>query len=153
MRAFWYFLHLLAQVAWVGGSLAVMAVGIAGRREAGDHMGVVARLQAAIYRTLVGPGALTTVLSGIVLTLQLYNRVTAVGLSPWLMTMQAVGIAGALVALVHTVPTASKLARLEPTGPTAAAFHGIRRRVTISGMAQGTLALIGILTAAMYQIR
>lgn len=153
MRALWYFLHLFGQIAWLGGSMAAMAVSLAGRRERPELLGTVVRLQGSIYRGLVGPGALLTVVSGIVLTLQMYNQFTAVGLSHWLMAMQGVGILGGLVALVHTVPTSSKLARLEPTGPTAAAFHGIRRRLQISGMVQGLLAMLGVLTAAMYQIR
>lgn len=153
MKALWYFVHMIGQIAWIGGSMAAMAVSLAGRREAPELMGMVVRLQGTIYRALVGPGALLTVLSGIVLTLQMYNRFTAVGLSHWLMAMQGVGIAGGLIALVHTVPTSSKLARLEPTGSSAPAFHGIRRRLQISGMVQGLLAMLGVLTAAMYQIR
>jgi hypothetical protein len=153
MRAFWYFVHIFAQIAWVGGSLAAMTIAAGGRREPEELAGTVVRLQAGLYRSLVGPGALFTVLSGIVMTLQLYNRFTAVGISHWLLAMQGVGIAGALVALVHTVPTSSRLARLEPVGPSAAAFHGLRRRLRVSGMVQGLLAMLGVLTAAMYQVR
>lgn len=153
MRALWYFIHMAGQIAWIGGSLAAMTVAFGARREAPELLGAVVRLQAGVYRALVGPGALFTVLSGIVLTLQMYNRFTAVGISHWLMTMQLVGVVGGLIALVHTVPTASKLSRLEPVGSTAVAFHGIRRRLQVSGMVQGLLAMLGVLTAAMYQIR
>lgn len=152
MKAFWYLLHMVGQVAWLGGALAAMTIGIAARRESPDQLGVVVRLQGAIYRTLIGPGAMIIVLSGIMLTLLMYNRVTAVGLSHWLMAMQGLGILGGLVVLVHTVPTSNKLIRLEPTGATAAAFHGIHRRLKISAMVSGGIGMLGLLTSAMYQV-
>ena len=152
MRAFWYFLHMVGQVAWLGGAMAAMAVGAAARREAPQSMGLVVRVQNAIYRLLIGPGALVIVLSGILLTLQMYNRVTAVGLNPWLMAMQGLGILGGLMVLVHTVPTSSKLARLEPTGPSAAAFAGIHHRLKISAMISSLIGMLGLVTSALYQI-
>lgn len=153
MKATWYFVHMLGQAAWIGGALAAMMVAFAARREDPGLMGVVARLQNAIYRSLVGPGALLTVLSGILLTLEMYNAFTAVGLSHSLMAMQGVGILAGLIVLLHTVPTSSKLARLEPMGPNAAAFQGIRQRLVRSAMVSSLLAMLGLLTGAMYQIR
>lgn len=152
MKAFWYLMHMLGQVAWLGGALAAMAIGVAARRESPEQAGLVVRLQGSIYRMLIGPGAALIVLSGILLTLQMYNRVTAVGLSHWLMAMQGLGILGGLIVLVHTVPTSNKLIRLEPTGPTAAAFHGIHRRLRISAMVSGGIGMLGLLTSAMYQV-
>ncbi|HEX9896004.1 MAG TPA: hypothetical protein VGA78_18880 [Gemmatimonadales bacterium] len=151
MRALWYFLHMAGQVAWLGGALAAMAVGAAAKREAPAQMGMAARLQGAIYRGLIGPGALVLVLSGILLTLQMYNRVTAVGLNRWLMAMQGLGILGGLMVLVHTVPTSSKLVRLEPSGPTAAAFHGLHQRLKVSAMISSMIGMLGLLTSALYQ--
>ncbi|HET9515872.1 MAG TPA: hypothetical protein VFO95_18210 [Gemmatimonadales bacterium] len=152
MRALWYFLHMFGQIAWLGGALAAMVIGMAVRREASDVLGPSVRLQGAIYRQLIGPGALIVVLSGILLTLQMYNRVTAVGLNHWLMAMQGLGILGGLMVLVHTVPTSNKLMRLEPTGSTAAAFHGIHRRLKISGMISSMIGMLGLLTSALYQM-
>jgi len=151
VRALWYFLHMAGQVAWLGGALAAMAVGAAAKREAPAQMGMAARLQGAIYRGLIGPGALVLVLSGILLTLQMYNRVTAVGLNRWLMAMQGLGILGGLMVLVHTVPTSSKLVRLEPSGPTAAAFHGLHQRLKVSAMISSMIGMLGLLTSALYQ--
>jgi hypothetical protein len=153
MRALWYFIHMYGQVAWLGGALAAMTLSFAAKREAPAQMGMVVRLQGAIYRVLVGPGALLNVVSGFMLTLQMYSMVTAVGLSHWLMAMQGIGIIAALIALVHTVPTSAKLARLEPTGPTAVAFSAIRKRMVISGMTSSMLGMLALLTAALYQMR
>lgn len=152
MRALWYLLHMYGQIAWLGGALAAMVIGLAARRESSDVVGPAVRLQAAIYRQLIGPGALIVVLSGILLTLQMYNRVTAVGLNRWLMAMQGLGILGGLLVLVHTVPTSNKLMRLEPTGATAAAFHGIHQRLKISGMISSLIGMLGLLTSALYQL-
>jgi uncharacterized membrane protein len=149
MRVLWDFVHLFGQTVWIGGSLAAMTLAISGRRELPTAVGTVVRLQSNIYRSLVGPGALLTVLSGMVMTLQRYNQFTAVGIPHALLTMQIVGIAGALIALVHTVPTAAKLARLDPDGPAAPAFGRIRRRLKVSGMTQGVLAFLGLAAAAL----
>ena len=153
MRALWYFLHMFGQVAWLGGALAAMAIGMAGRQEAPGHLGVVVRLQSAIYRMLIGPGALVIVLSGILLTLQMYNQVTAVGLNRWLMAMQGLGILGGLIVLVHTVPTSTKLARLEPTGASAPAFAALHQRLKLSGMVSSLFGMLALLTSALYQVR
>lgn len=153
MRALWYFIHMYGQVAWLGGALAAMTLSFAAKREAPEQLGMVVRLQGAIYRVLVGPGALLNVVSGFMLTLEMYSMVTAVGLSHWLMAMQGIGILAALVALVHTVPTSAKLARLEPTGPTAVAFVAIRKRMVVSGMTSSMLGMLALLSAALYQMR
>jgi uncharacterized membrane protein len=148
VRATLVFLHLLGQVAWLGGALAAMIIGIAARREQRDQLGPTVRFQSAIYRSLVGPGALLVVLTGILLTLKMYNQATAVGLSRSLMAMQGLGILGALIILVHTLPTSTKLARLEPVGPAAPIFEGLHRRVKVSGMLASTLGMFALVAAA-----
>ncbi len=153
MKALWYLLHMVGQITWLGGALAAMAVGLAAKRESPDQLGLVVRLQGSIYRSLIGPGALVVVLSGLLLTLQMYNQVTAVGLNRWLMAMQGLGVLGALIVLVHTIPTSAKLVRLEPTGATAAAFHGLHRRLIGSAMASSTIGMLALLTSALYQNR
>ena len=149
MRAILVFLHLLGQVAWLGGALAAMTIGIASRREEKSQMGPTVRLQSAIYRTLIGPGALVVVLTGILLTLKMYNQATAIGLSRSLMAMQGLGILGALIILVHTLPTSTKLARLEPAGPAAPIFEGLHRRVKLSGMVASILGMFALVAAAL----
>lgn len=149
MRAILVFLHLLAQVAWLGGALAAMTIGIASKRELKEQLGPTVRYQSAIYRTLIGPGALVVVVTGILLTLKMYNQATAVGLSGALMAMQGFGILGALVILVYTLPKSTKLARLEPSGKAAEMFEGLRRKVMMSGMIASTLGMLALVAAAL----
>jgi len=149
VRAILVFLHLFGQVAWLGGSLAAMTIGIASKRENKDQLGPTVRFQSAIYRSLIAPGALVVVLSGILLTLNMYNQATAVGLSSALMAMQGLGILGALIILVYTLPKSTKLARLEPGGQAAAIFQGLRRKVVMSGMIASTLGVLALVAAAL----
>ena len=143
------FLHLFGVIAWLGGALAAMVMGIASKREQKDQIGPTVRMQSSIYRTLIGPGALLVVLSGILLTLQMYNQATAVGLSRPLMAMQGLGILGALIILVHTLPTSTKLARLEPAGAGAPIFEVLRRKVVRSGMIASTLGMLALIAGAL----
>lgn len=149
MRSFLIFLHLFGQIAWLGGALSAMVIGIAVKREQKDQIGPAVRLQSAIYRGLIGPGAAIVVFSGIMLTLNMYNQATAVGLSRGLMAMQGLGIIGALIILVHTLPSSTRLARLEPVGPGALLFDGLRRKVVMSGMAASTLGMLALAASAI----
>jgi len=153
MRALWFFLHVFGFILWIGGALAVMAMGVGGKRERLEDQGLVVRLQALVYRMLIGPGALVTVVSGFVLTLQMYGQATAVGLSHGLMAMQGLGLIAAIVVFVVALPTSAKLARLEPIGADAAPFHGLRRRLISAGMGSGVLALLALVTGVLYRYR
>ena len=64
----WLFLHVLGFTLWVGGAIASMVAGVSAKREGREGIGVVTRAQAAIQKMLIGPGALLTVLSGLMLT-------------------------------------------------------------------------------------
>ena len=149
VRPFLIFLHLFGQVAWLGGALSTMVIGIAARREPKEQIGLAVRLQSAIYRVLIGPGAAVVVFSGILLTLNMYNQATAVGLSRGLMAMQGLGIIGALLILVHTLPSSTRLARIEPTGPAAQLVGGLRRKVVMSGMVASVLGILALIAAAV----
>ena len=149
MRSFLIFLHLFGQIAWLGGALSAMVIGIAVKREQKDAIGPAVRLQSAIYRALIAPGAALVVFSGIMLTLNMYNQATAVGLSRGLMAMQGLGIVGALIILVHTLPTSTRLARLEPAGAGALFFDGLRRKVVMSGMVASTLGMLALVAGAL----
>lgn len=149
MSPLWLSLHLIGFTAWMGGLLAVLAIGSAARREDAALLGVVARLQSGVYRLLVGPGAMLTVVSGMILTLQLYNEATAVGLGAPLMTMQGLGLLAGLVSLIVSVPTASRLARLEPVGPSAALFAQLAQRLRTADLATLVLSVIALVAGAV----
>lgn len=149
MSPLWLSLHLIGFTAWMGGLLAVLASNAAARREDPGLRGVAARLHAGVYRALVGPGAMLTVVSGMILTLQLYGEATSVGLSHALMAMQGLGLLAGLVSLIVSVPTASRLARLEPTGPSAGLFAQLATRLGRADLVTLVLSTVALVAGAM----
>jgi hypothetical protein len=145
----WLFLHLLGFTLWMGGSFAAMFAGIAAKREGRAALGAVVRAQAAIQRMMVGPGALLTVLSGLLLTFGIANRLA--GFNLWLVIMQGAGLIGALLALFVAVPTAAKLAKLDPER-SAALFDELRSRQKIVGSISGTLGLLALVAGVMVRM-
>jgi hypothetical protein len=149
MIQFWLFLHLLGFTMWLGGGLAAMVAGIAAKREDRAGLGAVARGQAAVYKTIIGPGALLVVFSGLILTFSASARMGELaGFNIWLVVMQGAGLVGALIVLLIGLPTAAKLARLDPAGPGAAFFDELRQRQRIVGSVSGTLALVALVAGA-----
>jgi hypothetical protein len=142
--------HYLSFTAWIGGALAAMAAGMTMRRLDRSLWGGVAEAQGAIYRSMVGPGAMVSVASGLMLTFGMYGKLSA-QVGAWLGMMQAVGIVAALVTLLGAMPAAARLSRLEPHGPSAAAFDATRRKLAITASLGGTLALIALLAGALYR--
>ena len=150
MIRLWLFLHLLGFTLWLGGGFAAMVVGIVGKREDRDGQGVIARGQAAIQRTVIAPGALLAVLSGLILTFSVTGRTgDLVGFSLPLVIMQGSGLLGALLTLLIALPTAAKLARLDPSGPGAAYFDELRQRQKLVTSISGTLALAALVAGAL----
>jgi hypothetical protein len=105
-------------------------------------------MQSAVHRALIGPGAILTVLSGLILTFSVMGGVTG-GSSHWLMLMQGAGIVAALLVLFISLPTAAKLGRLDPNGPAAAHFDELRQRLRVVGSIAGVLGLLALLSGAM----
>jgi hypothetical protein len=149
MIQFWLFLHLLGFTMWLGGGLASMAAGIAAKREDRAGLGAIARAQAAVHKAIIAPGAILVVLSGLILTFSVSGRTgELVGFSVWLVVMQGTGLVGALIVLLIGLPTAAKLARLDPTGQGAAFFDELRQRQRIVASVSGTLALVALVAGA-----
>jgi hypothetical protein len=147
---FWLFLHLLGFTMWLGGALASMVAGIAGKREDRAGLGAVARTQTAVHKTLIAPGALLTVLSGLILTFSVAGRTgELVGFNLWLVIMQGAGIIAALLVLLIGLPTAAKIARLDPTGPGARFFDELRQRQKIVASVAGVFGLAALVAGAM----
>jgi hypothetical protein len=150
MIRFWLFLHLLGFTMWLGGALASMAAGIAGKREDRAGLGAIARSQAGAYKAIIAPGALLAVLSGLILTFSASARMgELVGFNVWLVIMQGAGIIGALLVLLIGLPTASKLARLDPEGHGAAYFDELRQRQKVVNSVAGVLALLALVAGAL----
>jgi hypothetical protein len=146
----WVFLHILGFTLWIGGALAAMVAGIASRREDRAGLGAVVRTQAAVQKVVVAPGALLSVLSGLMLTFSVTSlQGGEAGFNFWLVLMQGAGLVAALVVLMVGLPTAAKLARLDPDGPGAAYFDELRQRQRVVGSVAGLLALAALVGGAM----
>jgi uncharacterized membrane protein len=136
------FFHILGFVLWMGGAFAVMVASIAARREDRRVLGPLTRLQGAIARAVVGPGAGVTVVTGLVLTVKLFGSGAATP-SGWLLIMQAAGLLAGILTLALTVPTAARLGRLDPIGD-GALFDAMRDRQRVVGMISGLLGLVAL---------
>ena len=150
MIRLWLFLHIFGFTLWIGGALAAMVAGIVGKREDRAGLGTVVRIQAAVQKILVAPGALLAVLSGLMLTFMVTSlRGGEAGFNIWLVLMQGAGIVGALLVLMVGLPTAARLARLDPEGPGAAYFDELRQRQRVVGSVAGVFALAALVGGAM----
>jgi hypothetical protein len=145
---FWLFLHLLGFTLWLGGAIAAMIMGIAAKREDRHGLGAVVRAQASLMKVAIAPGALLAVLSGLILTFQLGGG-DLPGFSIWLVIMQGAGLVAALITLLISLPTASKLSRLDPLGEGAGYFDELRQRQRIVGSISGTFGLVALFAGAM----
>jgi hypothetical protein len=145
--ALWFFIHYVGTALWLGGGLAGMLIGIRSRRESPAAQGAVVRLQGALHQLVISPGAGLTVISGIFLTMQTMALGNAAP-GGWLMVMQVGGMLGALLTLFVGLPTAARLARCEPEGPTAPLFNQLRRRQAQVGTLSGTLGWIALVAGA-----
>ena len=150
MIRLWLFLHLLGFTMWMGGALAVMVAGIAAKREDRAGLGAITRSQAGAYKIVIAPGAILAVFSGLVLTFSVAGRMgELVGFNVWLVVMQGTGLIGALLVLLIGLPTAAKLARLDPAGPGAAYFDELRQRQKVVASISGTLAMVALVAGAL----
>jgi hypothetical protein len=146
----WLFLHLLGFTLWLGGAIASMIVGIAAKREDRHGIGVVVRAQTQLTKIAIAPGALLTVLSGLILTFSTTAQTgELVGFSLPLVVMQGAGILAALLTLLITLPTSAKLGRLDPVGEAAGYFDELRQRQRIVASISGTLGLVALLAGAL----
>ena len=148
MSRIWLFLHLLGFTLWLGGAIASMIIGIAAKREDRSGLGAVVRSQGTLTKIAIAPGALVTVLSGLILTFQIGGGDMA-GFSFWLVTMQSAGLIAALLTLLISLPTATRLGRLDPTGEGARYFDELRARQRIVASISGTFGLLALLAGAM----
>lgn len=147
MTAFLLILHVVGFTFWLGGAFATMFASIAARREERAALATVVRIQGVIANSVVGMGALVTVVTGIILTFRTYN--SAVTPSVWLMVMQGAGLVAGILTLALTVPTARRLARISPVGEHAAYFDSLRRRQKVVGMSSGVLAMVALVAGVM----
>jgi hypothetical protein len=144
----WLLLHFLGFTMWLGASIAVMCASIAAKVESRQGLAAVVRAQAAVQRLIIGPGALLTVLSGLMLTLNASSRFgDPLTVGPWLMVMQVAGVAAGLLTLFVVIPTGARVARLDPEVH-AAAFDHLRKRLRVVASISGVLGLLALVAGA-----
>lgn len=150
MQGIWLFLHYMGFVAWLGGGLAVMLIGITAKHFPPEQRLAVYRTTSVVARNLIGPGAVIVVLSGFVLSLPFFKNATV---PSWLMAMQSLGLIGAIIAIGVVTPTAARLGRLEldPRGEIPEAFAGLRRRQAIFATLAGLFALLALLAGTVFR--
>ncbi len=103
-----------------------------------------------MQKSLIAPGALLVVLSGLILTFSVSGRTGELaGFNLALVVMQAAGLLGALLTLTVALPTAARLGRLDPNGPGAAYFDELRQRQKVVSAIAGTLALVALVAGAL----
>ena len=150
MKGFWLFVHMIGFVAWLGGGLAVMLSGITAKYFPPDHRLAVYRVMSVLSRNLIGPGAVLVVVSGFVLSVPFFKSATV---PTWLLSMQALGLLGAIVVIGVVTPTAARLGRLEldPRGELPESFAGLRRRQAIFATLAGIFALLALISGTLFR--
>jgi hypothetical protein len=148
MKGFWMLVHVLGFTLWLGGGIATMVAGVAAKRLGAAERLAGYRLIGAVQRLLVAPGAVAVVVSGVLLSMPYMKQGDVPG---WMGLMMVAGLAGALGALGVSVPTAARLARLEPDarGELPEAFVRLRRRQIVAATLAGSLGLIALIAATL----
>ncbi|HXL08247.1 MAG TPA: hypothetical protein VN964_15090 [Gemmatimonadales bacterium] len=143
MRGFWLLVHVLGFTLWLGGGIATMVAGVTAKRMGTGERLTAYKIIGAVQRLLVAPGAIAVVLSGFILARPYMQSGQVPG---WLGTMMGAGFLGAIGAVAISVPTAAKLARLEPgpAGQLPEAFQRLRRRQILAASIAGALGLIAM---------
>ena len=150
MRHLWLVAHFLGFVLWMGGGFAAMTVGIAMGSAPRAQLPVMAGIQGRLHRALILPGVLVTVISGLMLTLQLYGTATsAAGFPVPLMVMQGAGLLAAILALVVNFPAVTRLSRLDPVSEYAPLFNALVKRARLSGLLTAVLSVTALLAGAL----
>ena len=148
MRGLWLFVHVIGFTLWLGGGIATMVAGVAAKRFAPAARLGAYKLIGAIQRILVGPGAIAVVLSGVVLSAPYMKSGAMPG---WLNLMMGAGILGAIAAVGVSVPTASRLGRLEvdARGELPESFQALRQRQILAASIAGGLGLVAMAAATV----
>ena len=143
MRGFWLFVHNLGYSLWLGAGIAMMVSGVTAKRFPPAERLAVYRVGGAVWRGLIGPGAMATLLSGLILAMQWMKS----GAAPtWMNVMMGIGLVGGLVAVTMAMPAASRLGHLEldPRGELPESFPGLRKRLVWTATIAGGMGLLAL---------
>lgn len=147
------FIHLLGVALWLGGGVAAMVLAILGRREDAAIRAALHRALVNVHTMVIGLGALLTVATGLVLTMDLMTAGAGALMSqPRLWLMQGAGLIGGLLVLIVGLPAAVKLggvAMPDEQGRLPVAFERYRSRSAMANAVGGTLALVALFAAVV----
>ena len=150
MNGFWLLVHMIGFVLWIGGGIASMVSGVVAKGFAPAERLKAYKITGTVQRLLVAPGAAAAVFSGVILILG--GPYMHTGEMPgWLNVMMGAGILGAVVAIGASLPTATRLARLEvdARGELPEVFYTLRKRQAIMATMAGSLALVALFAATL----
>jgi len=140
MLRFW---HFLGVALWLGGAVAAMVVSRAARTDINGRFFFA--LLARIHGLVVAPGALLTVVTGLLLTMSLVNRgATDLMASPGMIVMQGAGLVAAMLALFVGLPTANQLAGLALAEGVSPKTERLKKRQVIVSLIAAVLAFASL---------
>lgn len=146
------FAHFLGVALWVGGAISAFTIARVITTGPEGNRNILIAVLARIHGYVIGPGAVLTVLTGLLLTMSLAQSGAGDLLAhPGMVVMQSAGIVAAILAIFVAVPTANRIARLAATENVASArqIAGLRNRQAIVSSISGVLALVALFAATL----
>ena len=129
------FVHFLGMSLWIGGMVAAMVLSANAKSATGVERNAAFRWAGRVYSLVVGPGALLTVVTGLILTMSLAQRgASQVMAQPSIWVMQAAGLVAGLLVLFVALPTSTSLARMADAaadGELPPSFGRMQRRLSV----------------------
>ena len=141
--------HFLGMSVWIGGAVATLVVSRVVASWTGDERARANALLAKLHGYVIAPGAIVTVVSGVLITMSMVNRGMSVAMArPGVVVMQITGIVAAVLAVFVGVPTANRLAvratRTSPREEVPPIVMKLERRQAVVSATAGVLALIAL---------
>lgn len=148
MFGFLLFLHVASFSVWLGVSLTFMVWGPAVRNASVEVWAHSWMTLSRLQRSLVAPSCLVATLSGIMLTLQMVQMHFDMTSAMWLMAMQVLGLASALLTLAIATPLAGRMgtlaARSLEKGVRDPLAESVRKRLALVASIAGVLLILSI---------
>lgn len=148
MRGLTVALHLAGVAVWLGAGLTFMIFGPAARRMPLESWANTWMTVAKVQRSLVAPACAVATLTGILLTMDLVKSHFDLGGATWLMAMQGLGVAAAILTLVFATPLAGRMGRLAQRslekGEKDPAAESVRKVFAVVSSISGVLILIAL---------
>ena len=147
MYFFLLFVHVASFAVWLGVAVTFMVWGPAVKGASLEVWAHAWITLSRLWRVLVSPSCLIATLSGILLTLQAVQMHRDIG-EMWLMAMQVLGLASALLTLAVASPLAARMgtlaARSLEKGARDPLAEAVRSRLALVASIAGVLLILAI---------